>query len=257
MPAARNALALCTQTRQWVGVYDRSVLRNGFADDLGMADLDCITALNWAIKQLLPTGQIKCYFTLPVVANQSQYELDTAIGTVVVATWTDSDGQIKPLAKTKITSLDMKYPGWRNAEPGIPVAWHTDVPDVIELIPAPDASDAEDAPSLTLLAEAISNDLALPTDIPSRLPVQFHEDLCIGAAMRICFSMTGDNPIMMQKYLELKALWAEVILRVQQNANNREQDESYQMAPRDTYRNISGGFPNAPFAAVAGDTGDW
>ena len=256
MPAARDAAYLVQQTRQWVGVYDRSLLRNGFEDDLGMADLDCITALNWAIKQLLPTGQIKCYFSLPVTADEARYELDPAIGIVVVATWTDAEGEVKPLAKTRITSLDMRYPGWRNAEPGIPVVYHTDVPDVIELIPAPDTTDTGSNKSLVLLAEAISDDLALPTDVPSRLPVQFHEDLCIGAAMRICFSMTGENEMMMQKYLELKALWGEVLLRVQHNANNREQDESYQMAPRDTYRNDQGGFPIGPLAYTTGG-GDW
>lgn len=256
MPASRTAQYLATETRQWAGVYDRSILRDGFEQDKGMADLAIVPALNWAITQLLLTGQYKCYFSLALTENQSQYELDTAIGRIVVATYTtdpETDPVVTVLTKTKITSLDNRRPGWRNSDAGIPVAYHTDVPDIIEVWPAPNVTDDAAYPALTILAEATTSDLVLPTDVPQRLPQQFHDSLAIGAAMRICFAMSRIEGAMLERYSVLAGMWTKAIADVQSDANNREQDETAQMLVNDTYRNGLGMLPANPLAYTAGN----
>lgn len=261
MPSSRNAQYLCNETRNWTGIYDRSILRDGFEQDKGQSPLAIIPALNWAISELLLTGQYKCYFSLALTEDVSQYELDSAIGRIVVATYTtdpETDPVETPLAKTRITSMDTKRPGWRNADAGIPVAYHTDVPDVIALWPKPNVTDDASYPSLTLLAEATVSDLVLPTDYPLRLPVQFHEGLSIGAAMRICFARSREEGGMLARYEHLSLLWNKVVMNVQSDANNREQDESAQMSVNDTYRNNISAFPSNPLYATAGDyNGGW
>lgn len=256
MPGSRNTSYLCAEARNWTGIYDRSLLRDGFEQDKGQSPLAIVPALNWAITKLLLTGQYKCYFTLPLTEDQSQYELDTAIGRIVVTTYTTdpaTDPIQTPMKKTRITTLDTIRPGWRNADSGIPVAYHTDVPDIIEVWPKPNVTDATGYPSLTILAEATSSDLVHPDDVPQRLPVQFHEGLAIGAAMRICFARSREEPAMLARYTELKTLWATEVANVQSDANNREQDESSQMMVNDTYRNRISAFPTNPLYTAAGN----
>lgn len=243
MPASRTALYLCDRVRAAVGTigtdfnaFERDQLRNGFVGDLGEADLAILPALNEAIQKLLKTGQYKCRFSIGVPAGVAgmvtEINLSPEIGAIEYVKYAGVS-----LRKVALTSLDARYSGWVNRPLGIPRNYYNDVPDVIGLYPAPLLGDAAGVYSLEILAEALAGDLVLETDVPARLPAQFHEDLVIWAAISLLRSIDGGSEASSRKIADLRRDWdgkdnsQSVIARVQALAQHRAIDETSQLAP--------------------------
>lgn len=233
MPAARDAQYLCNRTRFHVGVYDKALLRDGFSTDAGEADRDILTALNECITELIFTGQYKCKFALALQSGVREYRLDPGIGTILRATYSGL-----PLKSTHITTLDRFVPGWEKptVDNDTPREFYTDIPDVVGFYPCPKYSDPASAPGFEFIAEALTDDLVNPTDVPQRLPSQFHDFLPHGAAYRILVSLGGDEN--MAKAEAHKATWMETVKRVQDQANHSVQDEDSQFSPANNYRDF-------------------
>lgn len=226
--AGKTAEYLVNRIRSRVGMYDRTKLRDGFSKDAGMADRDILSFLNDAINELLGTGYHKCRFSVPVVADQAEYPLDEGIGQVLVATYA---GVV--LTKTRLTTLYRNNQGPIDAT-GTPTHWYNDIPDVFGLNPIPDTSDTT-SNSLEMIAESLAQELTTESDIPDRLPAVFHPRLVDGPAYKILLSFGPTDEFTVLKINEYKALWLKTVDDVAEMANNRQQDEVYQMAP-DEYR---------------------
>lgn len=187
--AARTCEELVNLTRERIGVWDRSALRDGFdADDLGTADHAIRPHLSAYYRSLIPTGFVKCEFSQSVVAGSGEYTLDSRIGTVIWATFSGV-----PLAKRRGTELDAMTRGrWRTRAPGVPRVYTNDLPRQIRLVPPPLLSDASGVASLVLLAETEPGELVGRGDVPLDLFNGYHDELAAGAGVRVLTAMLGD-----------------------------------------------------------------
>lgn len=224
----QTAKYIVDRIRSRVGMFDRTKLRDGFSTDDGQADIDILSFLNDGINELLMTGYHKCRFSLPVVSGTAEYAFDAGIAEVLIATY-----QGVELEKTRLTTL------YRNQNlpltaSGKPTKWYNDIPDTIGLYPTPDTTDTGEN-SLEIIAESLATTLALPTDVPDRLPAVFHPRLMYGPAYQILLALGGSDPSTMAKIENYQQKWGKLTLDVEAMANNRQQDEVYQMAP-DEYR---------------------
>lgn len=249
MPEARDAKWLVDRTRFHVGEYDTGLLRDGFDADRGQADRAILPAINEAITDLILLGQYKCRFNLSVESGVSEYRLDAGIGTVRRATISGM-----PMKKTRMTTLDRFRPGWGTPEwqnaygynPGDPIGseqfeYYNDIPDVIGIFPTPLWTDPTGTGSVEFIAQALADDLTEEGNVPQRLPSMYHDYLPLGAACKILASM--GRPQDMEKLAVLEPRWQAACKAIGSQANNIEEDESYQVAPysyRDHYRSDGG-----------------
>lgn len=222
-----------SRTRFHTGVFDRALLRDGFSTDEGEADRAILPTLNECITELIFTGQYKCKFSLALRSGVREYRLDPGIGTILRATYSGM-----PLKKTSMTTLDRWAPGWERptGEHGIPRELYTDIPDVVGFYPLPNISDPSGTYGFEFIAEALTDDLTYPTDVPQRLPSMFHDFLPHGAAAKILVSL-GDTESL-AKAQEHKDKWAAAVKLVRDQANHSFEDESVQFSPANNYRDF-------------------
>lgn len=238
MPDVRNAQYLCDRIRFYTGVNDRKLLRDGFDDDRGESPNSILPSINEAIRQMINTGVFKCHFSLPVAADVQEYQLDAAIGAIELVTFNS-----KEIKMTDQPTLFRTRPGWNTQTASTPTEYYNDVSDIIGLFPIPSLSY-----TLDILAEATADDLVLPDDTISRLPIQFHEDAAIGGAIDILTSM-GD-PVSMEKIAILLPRWDDpqnpfsrgALQRIQSFAQKRQIGQVAQFTPREYRRRPRSGF---------------
>lgn len=220
----RDALFLCNRVRYHTGIFDRSLLRDGFSTDMGEADRDALSAINDTLRLLFMTGQFVCRFTLELTADTSEYTKDPDMG-LVKAIWY----QDKPLEHTSMLNLNSESKMWLTQASSTPSKFYTDIPDVIGLYPAPDETDDADDPSLVILAEVVADDLEEPDDVPTRLPSAYHEGVAIGASILVLSSL-GMNT---EKIEVLGPMWKKYLDAVQANAQRGEYASTDQLLPFD------------------------
>lgn len=210
MASAKTAQQLVKATRDLVGVYSPDKLGDGFPSDAETADRTILPQVNRAITELLSTGLIKCRFYLRAATGTGEYRLDPACGLIEYVKFR---GRVLPKSSLARDNRDnYGYASTLNNIPttwgaggitlrqGAPAFWYNDISDVLGLSPVPDVTDTvsappapltDPAPSIEILAEALASDLVNPSDIPDRIPVQFHDDLAIGAAYWVMLGMMG------------------------------------------------------------------
>jgi hypothetical protein len=125
------------------------------------------------------------------------------------------------------------------------------MPDVLGLFPIPSGSDPDcNTSSLKLLAESLTDDLVNKTDVPARLPSQFHDDIPIGAACRILESL-GDEISIARRSMLLPRWFSPgdpynqaAVQRVQALAQQRNRAEVSQAEPMEYRDQYAIGIPN-------------
>lgn len=232
--SARNAQQLVDSVRAQVGVYDNTLLRDGFDnDDLGEADHAILKHLNIYLRALIPTGYVKCTFTQVLTPSLSTYTIDSEIGNIESVVYFDTFKSGVPLKQTDATSLDRKFQMWRSVPAGVPRDWYANPPRTFGLYPAPSVSGAY----VQVVAETTADDLVDQTDVPVDLFNGYHDEVGFGTALQICMAMSADLIKQMgaeafaikMKYLtgrdERLQSW------VQQLAQQRGQNETKQITP--------------------------
>jgi hypothetical protein len=221
MATERSAQYLCDRVRFHAGIYDRSLLRDGFSTDRGEADRDILSALNDTVRLACMTGQFVCEFTLEVEEDVSEYTKDPDIGLIKLIAYDDV-----PLKRVSLIEKDDRQRYWRTQGSGNPSEYSTDMPDVIKLFPTPDTTDEVGEPSLVILAETIADDLALPSDTPSRTPAVYHEGYAYGAAILVLSSL-GDQG---ERIANLAPVWNKYLAKMQEQAQRAEYGATDQIA---------------------------
>lgn len=238
MAEARTAEYLCDRARFYVGENDPKRLRNGFDDDRGESPNSILPSLNEAVRQMISCGVFKCTFSLTTTAETQEYPLDSSMGQIETVTFNN-----KALTLTDQPTLFRTKPGWNTQNSGTPTQYYNDVSDILGLFPMPSS-----ALTLKILAEATAEDLVLPTDYITRLPVQFHEDASIGAAIDILTSM-GDQ-VSLSKIAILMPRWNNpddpnmpgALQKIQAFAQKRQIGQVGQFSPREYRRRPRSGF---------------
>lgn len=229
--ASRTAQYMCDRVRFHTGLYDRSILRDGFDEDEGQADRDILSALNDALRLAHMTGQFVCEFRIEVTEDQSIYPKQEDMGLIKSICY-----QEVPLTHNSIQAMEgFSRRTWRSQATGTPTEYFLDIPDYIGLFPTPDTTDDTGSPSLLVLAEVVAEDLVDPTDTPSRMPSGFHEGLVYCASILVCNSFGG----MQDKIQNLQPYMDKYMLALQSNAQHGEFAETGQIIPHN-YRKDSG-----------------
>lgn len=222
--AQRDAQYLCDRVRFHTGLYDRSLLRDGFSSDRGEADRDILSALNDTIRLSAMTGQFVCRFTLEVTEDVYEYTKDPDMGLIKEILY-----QGVPLKPRSIQEKDQYNRSWQvtPVQTGTPTEYYHDIPDVLWLWPIPDTTDTAGDPSLSILAETVADDLEEPDDVPSRIPSSYHEGLAYGAAILILSSMGEVEG----RIANLAPVWSKYLSKMQEQAQRGEYGATDQIVP--------------------------
>lgn len=229
MATYRTAQQLVDLTRQYVGIFDKTRLRDGFADlDEGEADFQILTHLNAYYRSLIPTGFVQCTFQQSLLVGSGVYNLDMDIGTIVGVVYFDptvSGGY--PLKNTQVSTLDGVYGqrGWRAFPAGKPQQWLMQTPRIFTITPPPLNSGAY----VEIQAESPPADLVSATDVPIDLFTGYHDELAYGAASSVLNSI-GDE-LSMAKLPFVLAKTKRLELWVQELAQSRNQVTERQIQP--------------------------
>lgn len=220
----RDAQYLCDRTRFHTGLFDRSLLRDGFDADRGEADRDILSALNDVIRLSAMTGQFVCEFTLEITEDVYEYTKDPDMGLIKEVLYNGV-----PLKRGSVEYRNNYQKAWQQTpvQTGDPTEYISDIPDVIWLFPIPDTTDTAGEPSLVILAETVADDLSEPDDVPSRIPAVYHEGLAYGAAILILSSMGGDEA----RIATLTPIWNKYLSKMQEQAQRSDYGAIDQIAP--------------------------
>lgn len=195
MSAARDSAFLVRSTRQWLQVFDKRPLRDGFSDD--PETIRCTSILqyiNLSINDFLETGYSKCTFYISAGAGVGTYQLDGNLSQIDWVRW-----QGKNLQYISEYELQQQYPAaytdHDTTDPGPPIYWWTR-DTTLGIYPVPATSDvgypvADATSSIFFVADAIQPDLVNKNDIPERLPFECHDDIPVIAASKIAISLSG------------------------------------------------------------------
>jgi len=186
MASAMTAQQLVDITRDYVGIYDQIVLRDGFSTDDGEADIAILPFINQSTAMWLMTGFVKCQFYMSAVAGKSKYKLPQGCGSISYIRYAGTR-----LEKKTMAWLDRNRQGWLSAASGTPSIYATDISDFIVVYPSPLTSDAlvSGSESFEMLAVATLDDLVDAGDVLTRIPVEFHGALAVDAAGRVLRAM--------------------------------------------------------------------
>jgi hypothetical protein len=224
----RTALYLADRVRFHTGIFDRSLLRDGFLSDRGEADRDILSALNDTIRLSAFTGQFVCEFTLEVTEDTYEYAKDPDMGLIKEVLF-----QGVPMKRRSLENKNNYQRAWQQTpvQTGTPNEYISDIPDVLWLFPIPDTTDDAGEPSVVILAETVGDDLSEPDDVPARIPSMYHEGLAYGAAVLILSSM-GD---VSGRIETLTPVWNRYLAKMQEQAQRQDYGAVDQIVP-ESYR---------------------
>lgn len=196
MSSARSAAWLVYSTREWLQVFDKRPLRDGFSYD--PETLRCTSILefvNKAINSFLEAGYSKCKYTIAAGAGVGTYQLDSNMSQIDWVRW-----QGKNLQWISEYELQQQYPAaytdHDTTDPGPPIYWWArDTTLGVYPVPASDDPSYPNTPpddcSIFFEADSPQPDLVNPNDIPARLVIECHDYIPVIAAAMIAIAMSG------------------------------------------------------------------